>query len=117
MWFDVLKRNIHPLALLLQDSTLFMDEVTYKDPKFPLGRPVDMGNGEAFRIFIVQDEYDWQEKSANEGKPKGPDNPYYAPKHGGPDNYADVTFDDDDIVYVAGSKKFFNMLKNKLEEY
>ena len=99
---------------------LWMDAISYDDPRYPLGRPQDLDENEldVIRVFVLNDETDWEDKAAAEGNPKSGDNPYYAPEHGGPDNWADIRVNEEDytIEYVAGSRKFFTMLERTLQE-
>ena len=121
-WKTILKQ-MNPFMLWQQSllqSGMWFDSIRFDDERYPLGRPANRSKGEKgmVRVFVFQDEKDWEKEAAKAGNPKSSDNPYYAPEHGGPDNYADIKFNDENftIEYVAGSKKFFGMLERTLQE-
>lgn len=101
---------------------MWIDSIRFDDERYPLGRPTNTGEGPTpllRRIFVLQDERDWEKEAAKAGNPKSSDNPYYAPEYGGPDNYADIKFNDEEdftIEYVGGSEKFFALLERTLQE-
>ena len=121
-WEGILKQ-LNPFQQWMQNLMqlgIWFDSVSFDDERYPLGRPANTGEGEKgmTRVFVVKDEKDWEKETAEAENPKSVDNPYYAPEHGDPDNYADIKFNDENwtIEYFAGSEKFFNMIQQELDE-
>ena len=117
-WQSVLKmkktREMFFMELCLKQG-FSVDAIKYTS-EYPMGRPIgNYADSESTRFFYMSDEDEWERRENEEGRKKGPGNPYIAPNWK-PERYADIQSAGNQILFIQGSKDIFKILEELWEK-